>query len=404
VSPETINDGTITSPQGFLAGATFTGLKEPGPGKLDLGLLYSTTPCTAVGFFTQNQVKAAPVIISQRKLENGSAQAVVINAGNANACTGEQGLADAEEMATLAGRKLNVDPSQVLAASTGVIGVPLPMEKIRPGFKAINPSEAGGHELARAITTTDTFQKEIAVITEIEGQRVTVAGIAKGAGMIHPQMATLLSFITTDAALDFAYLEEAVEIAVEQSFNMISIDADTSTNDTLIVMANGQSGNRIVKGDRPGPMNAFQDALNQVCLHLAKAVASDGEGATKLLEIRVKGAATMGDARRSARTISSSYLVKSAMYGNDPNWGRILAAAGRSGADVDQEKVNLHVAGHHLMQDGHPLPFDRATASAAIDAKEVIIELDLGLGDASATAWGCDLSEEYVTFNSAYTT
>ncbi|MFC1913008.1 bifunctional glutamate N-acetyltransferase/amino-acid acetyltransferase ArgJ [Chloroflexota bacterium] len=398
---EFIAQGTVTSPQGFHAGATYAGIKKKARGGSDLGLLFSEEPCRVAGVLTTNKIKAAPVILCQQRLKSGRAVAVVANSGCANACTGEQGLADATEMAALAAKGLGVSPEDVLVASTGVIGKPLPMELIRAGLVEIVLSADGGHALEEAIMTTDTVAKEVAVRVG-EGEFV-IGGIAKGSGMIHPQMATLLCFLTTDAAVGTDFLESALHQAVDVSFNMISVDGDTSTNDTVLIMANGKAGGEEIERGT-GQAEAFQQALEQVCLHLAKAVARDGEGASKLIEVTVAGAASVAEARAAARTIVASPLVKSAVHGNDPNWGRILAAVGRSGVDVVENRIDLSLGGIAVLQEGSPLPYEENDVVEAFKESEVAISLNLNLGGAVATAWGCDLSQEYVAINSAYMT
>jgi len=398
-----VPNGTITSPEGFLAGAGYCGIKTRNNDALDLAILCSEVPCVAAGVFTTNKVKAAPVIVSQDRLTAGTAQAVVVNSGCANACTGDRGLADCAEMADLAARKLGIPPQAVLVASTGVIGVPLAMDRIRSGIEAIALSREGGHRLAKAIMTTDTFPKEIAVSIRIAGKDVTIGGVAKGAGMIHPDMATLLCFITTDAALDARLARAALRQAVNDSFNMISIDGDTSTNDTVLLLANGLAGNERLQAGTPEAA-LFQDSLSQVCLYLARCIARDGEGATRLFEVKVEGAVNLREARLAARTIVSSPLVKAALHGSDPNWGRIMAALGRSGAEIDPSKIDLYLKELCLLKAGCPVSFDQAEARDILSQAEVQIRVCLNLGKALATAWGCDLSEEYVTINSAYVT
>ena len=398
-----VPNGTITSPEGFLAGAGYCGIKTRNNSALDLAILFSEVPCVAAGVFTTNKVKAAPVIVSQNRLAAGMAQAVVVNSGCANACTGGRGLADCAEMAELTARKLGIPLQAVLVASTGVIGVPLVMERIRSGIEAIALSREGGHRLAKAIMTTDTFPKEIAVSVRIAGKDVTIGGVAKGAGMIHPDMATLLCFITTDAALDATLAQGALRRAVNDSFNMISVDSDTSTNDTVLLLANGLAGNEPLQAGTPEAA-LFQDSLSQVCLYLARCIARDGEGATKLFEVKIEGAVTLREARLAARTITSSPLVKAALHGSDPNWGRIVAALGRSGAEIDPSKIDLYLKELCLLKAGCPMPFDQAEARKTLSEAEVQIRVCLNLGRESATAWGCDLSEEYVTINSAYVT
>jgi glutamate N-acetyltransferase/amino-acid N-acetyltransferase len=396
-------DDTVTSPSGFLAGAAQAKLKTGGKSGLDLGLLYSEMPCVAAGTFTANKIKAAPVVLCQRHLANRRAQAIIVNSGCANACTGQQGLVNAAEMATLAAKRLGIAAEDVLVASTGVIGTSLPMELIRTGIEKIALSEKGGHELALSIMTTDTFPKEVAVELEIDHRKVTIGGVAKGAGMIHPDLATLFCFMTTDAAVEADFLQKVLQKAVDDSFNMITIDGDTSPNDTVLLLANGLAGNKVIRANTP-EAEAFQAAVQEVCLYLARCIVRGGEGATKLIEVIVEGALSLGDARIAARSIAGSSLVKAAMHGGDPNWGRIITALGRSGAQIVESKIDLYLRDLQLLKSGCPLTFDKETAITLLSNAEVPIRVCLNLGKGSATAWGCDLSEEYVTINSAYTT
>ncbi len=394
-----IPSGSIISPRGFSAGATYAGIKKKAEGVLDLGILFSEVPGVAAGLFTTNQIKAAPVVLSQQRLQQGRAVAVVVNSGCANACTGEQGLADAVEMTELVATGLGVPIENVLVASTGVVGQRLPMERISAGLKQIVLSKEGGHEFARAIMTTDTVPKEVAVDTG----GFIIGGVAKGAGMIHPDLATMLCFLTTDASVELDLLKSALRKAADVSLNMVSIDGDTSTNDTVLMMANGLAGNKTIRrGSRQAEI--FQQALNMVCVHLAKAIARDGEGATKLIEVTVSGATTVADARLVARTVITSPLVKSAVHGSDPNWGRIVAAVGRSGGEIVATKIDVGIGDICLFKNGCPLPFDSSEIIKILNGREVPISVNLNLGKAVATAWGCDLSEEYVTINSQYTT
>ena len=396
---EFIPEGTVTSPEGFQAGATCAGIKEEA--KLDLGILFSEAPCVATALFTTNKVKAAPVVLCQQRVQKGRAIAVVVNSGCANAVTGEQGLRNAVEMAGLAAEKIEVSPEDVLVASTGVIGQQLPMKLIRAGIGQIVLSPEGGHSLAKAMMTTDTVPKEIA--TRVTDSEFTIGGVTKGSGMIHPELGTMLCFLTTDAAVELDFLKLALRRAVDISFNMISIDGDTSTNDTVLIMANGLAGNKPISQDSR-QASVFQQTLDQACIYLAKSMARDGEGAGKLIEVIVSGAPSVAEARSAARTIVSSSLVKTAVYGNDPNWGRIMAAVGRSGVEVVESKVDLYIGDICVLKRGRPLPFDERSVVEGLKGDEVFINLDLNLGTASATAWGCDLSEEYVTINSQYTT
>ena len=392
-----LRNGTITSPKGFLAGAVAAEVKYKG--RLDLGILFSEKPCAVAGRFTKNRIKAAPVQWCQDRVASGKAQAVIVNSGCANACTGAQGMKDARAMAQAAAMKLDIPDDSVLVASTGVIGVKLPVDRIEAGAMMMELSADGGHELARAIMTTDTYPKEIAVACEEYG--FTVAGIGKGAGMIHPDMATMLAFLTTDARIDVRLLDRLLGEAVDASLNMITVDGDTSTNDTVLILANGAGG--AVKAGTKAE-KAFAEALSKVCIYLARSIAADGEGATRLIEVTVEGAKSLADARIAARTIVGSPLVKTAVHGCDPNWGRIIAALGRSGAGFNPKKVDLYLANMQLMSAGEPVPFNKKTASAAMGKDEVKVRVALNGGKHSATAWGCDLSAEYVAINSDYTT
>ncbi|MCJ7669161.1 MAG: bifunctional glutamate N-acetyltransferase/amino-acid acetyltransferase ArgJ [Dehalococcoidia bacterium] len=395
-----IPSGSVSSASGFLAGAVHAGIKSKD--ELDLAILCSEVPCKAAGVFTTNQIKSAPVILSQRHITKGRAQAIAVNSGCANACTGEQGLADALGMANLAAAKLGISPEEVLVASTGVIGVPLPMDKIRAGISKIKPTRRGGHDFCRAIMTTDTRPKEMAVQVDLKGAKFTIGGVAKGAGMVHPNLATMLCFIATDAVVSADFLQAALQKAVDCSFNMVSIDGDTSPSDCAFLLANGLAGNEPIDLDNG---EVFKEALNAVCTHLAKSIARDGEGATKLIEVIVEGAEDQVWARQAARTIVSSPLVKAAIHGNDPNWGRIVAALGRSGARVREDRLDVYLNDVCVMKQGSLSPFSKAEMISALsNSDNVLIRLCLNFGDGQAITWGCDLSEEYVTINSAYTT
>lgn len=395
---EEIKNGTITSPRGFTAGAAEAGIKYAG--RLDLGMLFSRKPCIAAAVFTSNKVKAAPIVVSMKHIAGGNARAVVVNSGYANACTGEKGLKDAWETAALTATKHGIPADQVLVASTGVIGGFMPMDRIKKGIAKIELSPDGGHKLARAIMTTDTLPKEIALkVADSTGEYI-IAGTAKGAGMIHPDMATLLSFLTTDARVEADFLKKALKKAVDDSFNMITVDGDTSTNDMVSIMANGASGNAEINSKNG---RTFQEALNRACRFLACSIARDGEGATRMIEIQVEGAKSKSEARKIARTIAGSPLVKSAMHGNDPNWGRIAAAVGRSGASMTEENLDISLQGNSVMSKGCPLAFDKKALSGQLKTDSVQIKVNLNTGRGQATAWGCDLSQEYVTINSDYT-
>jgi glutamate N-acetyltransferase/amino-acid N-acetyltransferase len=396
---EEIKQGTVTSPQGFLAGAVEAAVKYKG--RLDLGLLYSEAPAVSAAVFTRSKVKAAPIILSMKNNEKGRARAVVVNSGCANACTGVEGLRDAVDMAALAAKKLGIRADQVMAASTGVIGTVMPMDRIQKGIGKIRLLKDGGHKLARAIMTTDTRPKEIALRVMEQNGHYTIGGVAKGAGMIHPDMATLLSFLTTDARIDREFLTKALKAAVDDSFNMITIDGDTSTNDMVSIIANGKADNDLITSEN-GRM--FREALGRVCRYLACSIAADGEGATRLIEVCVESARSRSQARKMARLIAASALVKSAVHGNDPNWGRVVAVLGRSETDMDENILDVYLQGEQVMRAGSPLPFDKNKLGRRMKADEVTIKVCLNIGTGNAVAWGCDLSQEYVTINSDYTT
>ena len=395
-----IPDGTATSVPGFVAGAVHAGIKDTD--ELDLAILYSKMPCVATGVFTTNLVKSAPIILSQRHLTQRKARAIVVNSGCANACLGEQGMTDASEMASLTATKVSIASQEVLVASTGVIGKPLPMSQVRNGIEKIELHQNGGHNLARAMMTTDTMPKEIAIQVEAKEGRFTIGGVAKGAGMMHPELATMLCFITTDAAVNIDFLQQSLKKAANASFNMLSIDGETSPSDCVFLLANGLASNTEI-GFNNG--EDFQNALNEVCVSLAKSIARDGEGATKFIEVVVEGAVNQTEARQAARTIVSSPLVKAAMHGGDPNWGRIVAALGRSGAKIQEDKLDIHLNDVCVMKQGSPTRFDAEELRTSLTrANEVPIKVYLNLGDGRATAWGCDLSEEYVRINSEHAT
>ncbi|MCG8401770.1 MAG: bifunctional glutamate N-acetyltransferase/amino-acid acetyltransferase ArgJ [Firmicutes bacterium] len=394
--------GGVTAPHGFSAAGVAAGIKN---GKKDVALLFSHRPASAAGVFTTNRVRAAPVLVTMRHLEDGMARAVVVNSGNANACNGPQGPGDAEDMAAEAGRRLNIPGDQVLVASTGVIGKPMPMDKVIEGIRRASAEldPRGGARAAAAIMTTDLFTKEAAVTVELDGCTVAVGGMAKGSGMIHPDMATMLGFVTTDAAIAPGLLKSALARVVERTFNMITVDGDTSTNDMVVVLANGAAGNPLLESEGPA-YTAFCAALEKVCRKLAVAIARDGEGATKLLEVRVRGAATGRDARLAAKAVASSSLVKSAVFGEDANWGRVLCAAGYSGAAFNPGAVDIYVGDVKVAENGGALPFDEAAASRVLGQKEVVFTIDFQQGSGVATAWGCDLTYDYVRINGSYRT
>ena len=402
-SIQTIADGTVTTPKGFSSGATYAGLKTYAEDKLDLGLISSEAPCSAPGVFTTSTIKSPTVTVNQEHLAEGLIRGLVVNAGIANTCVGEQGYKDAQEMTELVASKLGMTAGEVLVCSTGVIGVELPMSLIRSGIQAIELSNDGGHSVARAMMTTDTRPKEIAVSFESGGHTIHIGGVAKGSGMIHPNMATMLAFITTDAAVEADFLKATLTEVSNKSFNMLSVDGDTSTNDSVLVLANGLAGNTPISAGSPDS-TTFEEALAEVCIHLTRELARDGEGASRLIVVEVGGAASQEDARNAARSVSSSNLVKAAVTGSDPNWGRVMMALGKSGAQADETKIDLFVNGVCIMESGSPIPFHKDAVVSLMRGPEVIFKLQLNLGSGEATAWGCDLTEEYVIINSAYTT
>jgi glutamate N-acetyltransferase/amino-acid N-acetyltransferase len=401
-SIEVLPGGGVTTPGGFAAAGVHVGVRTDWT-KLDVGLLVSDAPCTTAAVFTTNQLKAAPLLVTQENLAAAKPRAVVANSGCANAATGKQGMDNARRMAELAADKLGISPQEVIVASTGVIGTQLPMDRIASGIERAGLAPGGGEDFAVSIMTTDTVKKHIAA----RSGGWTIGAACKGVGMIHPNMATMLCFITTDAAVEQSFLQESLKQAVDVSFNMVDIDNDTSTNDMAVVMANGLSGSEIVCPGSPDD-ERFQKALTLVCTSMARMMVKDAEGGSKLIECMVEGAATPADARRAAREVVTSIGVKTAIYGEDPNWGRILAAVGNSGATFDQERTRLYLRGRAgevcLFAGGAPREYDYAAAKACLSPADVFIRIDLGLADSTATAWGSDLTEEFVRLNSVYTT
>jgi glutamate N-acetyltransferase / amino-acid N-acetyltransferase len=392
--------GAITMPLGFRAAAVAAGIK---PDRYDLAVIAADAPCAAAGVFTTNRAVAAPVVVSREHIAGGRARAVVVNAGCANAATGEGGLRDAREMAARAAGALGCAPAEVVVASTGVIGVALPMDKVRVGIDAAcaGLDRERGADVARAILTTDTHPKEAMVEATIGGRRVRVGGIVKGSGMIAPNMATLLAFFTTDAAVAPAVLRGALSAAVGESLNRITVDGDMSTNDTAVVLASGASGAASIDG--PGAAaDAFTAALTEVSRRLAEMVVRDGEGATRVAEVRVEGAATPRDADVVARTIAESPLVKTALHGGDPNWGRILAAVGRSGIAIGARGIDIHLGEVAVAAGSAALPYDEDVAHQAMLADPVRIRVVLHEGTATGWMWTCDFSHGYVDINAHY--
>jgi glutamate N-acetyltransferase/amino-acid N-acetyltransferase len=391
---------SVTAPLGFRAAAVEAGLK---PDRPDLALLVADGPCAAAGVFTTNRAQAAPVVVSREHLRGGRARAVVVNAGCANAATGEGGLADAREMACLSATALGCRPEEVVVASTGVIGVHLPMDKIRSAIPraAAGLSGDGGALAARAIMTTDTKPKEVAVAFSVGGVTARVGAMAKGAGMIAPSMATLLAFFTTDAAVEPALLRLALQDAVGEGLNRITVDGDTSTNDMAVVLAGGAAGGPPIVGEG-NDYTAFRDALCQASRALAEMIVRDGEGASRVAEVRVEGARTAAEADRVARTIAESPLVKTALHGGDPNWGRILAAAGRSGVAIDPDRLSIWIGEVWVAENGQARDYREEAAHGAMTADPVRIRVHLGQGQEAGWMWTCDLTHGYVDINAHY--
>lgn len=399
---------TITDVKGFVASGVCSGLKRSK--RLDLCLIHSEYPAKASGTFTTNKLKAPCVTYNMENIDNESLKAIVVNSGNANSCTGEQGYKDNLEMANVTAKNLNISSDEVLVASTGIIGVPLEMDKIIKGIESASKaiSKSGGEDAAKAILTTDTFTKEIAVEIEIDGKKATIAGMAKGSGMIHPNMATMLAFITTDVNISKPLLDKIFKESVDATYNMVSVDGDTSTNDMSIILANGACGNKEITDEKSEDFIEFKKALEFVNVSLAKLIAKDGEGATKLLEVKIKEAATLSDARKCAKSVVSSNLLKCALFGNDANWGRIVCALGYSGADIDMNIIDVFLRNElesiQIVKNGVGINFDEDVAEKLLDSKTVLIVVNLKQGAYEASAYGCDLTFEYVRINGCYRT
>ncbi len=399
--------GGVTAPQGFQAIGIAAGIKKD---RKDMAMIYSETLCRAAGTFTTNIVKAAPVKWDQSIVYgNRTAHAIVVNSGVANACTGEEGMRYCRETAAKTAELFGIEENQVLVASTGVIGRQIPIDKIKAGVEMMKPvlsgSAAAGTLAAEAIMTTDTVKKEVAVTTEIGGKTVTIGGMCKGSGMIHPNMCTMLSFVMTDAAISQELLQKALSASVTDTYNMVSVDGDTSTNDTCLLLANGLAGNEEITEEN-GDYEKFLEALNYVNTYLAKHMAADGEGATALFEVKVINAESKEQAVTLSKSIITSSLTKAAIYGHDANWGRILCAMGYSGAQFDPEKVDLYfesAAGRlKIIENGVDTGYSEEVATKILSEKEVTAVADVKMGTASATAWGCDLTYDYVKINADY--
>ncbi|MDZ7318634.1 MAG: bifunctional glutamate N-acetyltransferase/amino-acid acetyltransferase ArgJ [candidate division KSB1 bacterium] len=397
-----ISDGSVTTPLGFQACGIRCGIKQQGS---DLALIVSEVPATVAALFTSNRMKAAPILVSQDHVRAGMARAIVINSGNANACTGPQGLADARTMTQIAGRELHIDPSHVLVASTGVIGHYLPMELIEAGIvQACHQlSPTGGIAAAQAIMTTDTRPKHFAVEFDIDGHRCHIGAIAKGSGMIHPRLATMIAVFTTDVAIDHQMLHHALTAAAEDTINALTIDGETSTNDVVFILANGLAKNQPITTKGPG-YHQFAAALKAVAQAITRELAADGEGATKLVTVTVEQAASSDEAFRAAKAIANSMLVKTAIFGRDPNWGRVISAVGASGVTINPDRIAIRFAGIAVAENGAATQYDLAAMKTALQQPEIAISVALGVGIASATVYTCDLTYDYIRINAEYHT
>ena len=393
----------VTFPKGFKAAGVKAGIKKSG--NLDLALIYTEKEAAVAGVFTKNAVAAAPVIVDKEHIKDGKAHAIVANAGCANACTGEIGLKNAQEMAKLAAAELGCDPYDVLVGSTGIIGVNLPMDKMAAGIKAAAAelSEEGSVNAGNAIITTDTYSKACSFAVEIGGKEVRFGAIAKGSGMIQPNMATMLCYISTDANIGAPLLQKTLSDIVEVTFNMISVDGDMSTNDTVLVLANGEAGNAEIQ-EGTEAYSKFYDALKTICQELSKRIAADGEGATKFLTINVNGTKNFEDAKTVAMSIAKSPLVKTAFFGEDPNWGRVICAVGYAGVPMVPEKTVIKFGDIPVYANGLGADFDAEKLAKVMAEHDIVIDVEMGMGDASATVWSCDFSYEYVKINGEYHT
>jgi glutamate N-acetyltransferase/amino-acid N-acetyltransferase len=399
----------ITNVKGIKCWGAHTGIKSL---RRDLAIIYSEKPCSASATFTQNDVAAAPIKLSKKHIKNNIAQTIVINAGNANAGTGKEGYKGAQAMAETLAKELKIDKELVLVASTGVIGQPFPTDEIVDGIKVnakkITNSRKAGTLVANAILTTDTFAKEGHTQFSIGNKEINIAGVAKGSGMIHPNMATMLAFVLTDVAIDKKLLDKTVKNLVKKTFNMITVDGDTSTNDMVAVLANGMAGNKTITSQNDPGFIHFKDHLEEILVHLAQLIVSDGEGASKFIEYKVTKAKNETIARKLVRSISDSLLVKTAMFGRDPNWGRIVAAAGNAGVNFDISKVDLYIGDskilEQVLEQGNPLEFNKNHLKKLLRESHIRILMEVNTGKAEATGWGTDISTDYVLFNSVYTT
>ncbi|TFD99875.1 bifunctional glutamate N-acetyltransferase/amino-acid acetyltransferase ArgJ [Jeotgalibacillus sp. R-1-5s-1] len=398
-----ISGNNIASPIGFKAAGLHCGIKHK---KNDLAILVSEVPANAAGVYTTNAVQAAPLKVTKESLAvENKMQAIIVNSGNANACTGKQGYLDAQTMQTLTAELLDIKPHLVGVASTGVIGEKLPMECLKTGIPKLEPTAGlkGSIDFSQSILTTDTVSKNTAYQVEIDGKIVTVAGTAKGSGMIHPNMATMLGFISTDAAIESDHLHHALKSVVDRSFNSITVDGDTSTNDMVLVMANGLAENNTLSPAHPD-WAVFVQTLLHVCEDLGKMIAKDGEGATKLIEVEVNGAISDEEARKIAKTVVGSPLVKTAAFGCDANWGRILAAVGYSGMTIDPNEIEILIGSTPVVRDGEPLAFSEDELTEYLKQPEIKLKVNVNQGNGKGLAWGCDLTYDYVQINASYRT
>ncbi|AMJ39658.1 bifunctional glutamate N-acetyltransferase/amino-acid acetyltransferase ArgJ [Anaerotignum propionicum] len=399
--------GGVTAPKGFLAGGLHCGVRASQM-KKDLAMIYSQTPCTAAAVYTQNKVYGAPITVTKNNIANGMAQAMICNSGNANTCNAD-GVEKAEAMCQMTAEALGLSPEDIIIASTGVIGAVLPLEPIAKGIKELAPqlTADGGALAAEAIMTTDTKAKEEAYTIEIGGKTVTIGAMAKGSGMIHPNMATMLGFLTTDAAITTPMLNKALKLAVDDTFNMVSVDGDTSTNDMVSIMANGMAENPMIEAEG-AEFEAFLTVIKEICTSMAKKIAGDGEGATKLMECTVNGAPTTPLAKAIAKSIITSSLTKAAMFGADANWGRILCAIGYTEGDFQVDTISVDISSTkgsiHVCENGAGVAFDEEVAKNILLEEEIHIQVELNQGEGTATAWGCDLTYDYVKINGDYRT
>ncbi|PFJ17009.1 bifunctional ornithine acetyltransferase/N-acetylglutamate synthase [Bacillus cereus] len=398
-----LENGSIVTPKGFSAIGTANGLKKE---KKDLGAIVCEVPASCAAVYTTNQMQAAPLQVTKESIAvEGKLQAIIVNSGNANACTGMKGLQDAYEMRTLGAEHFGVKENYVAVASTGVIGVPLPMDIIRKGVASLIPTKevSEAHSFSEAILTTDLITKETCYEVMIDGKEVTIAGVAKGSGMIHPNMATMLSFITTDANIEHEVLQTALSQITDHTFNQITVDGDTSTNDMVIIMASGLSETKLISMEHK-EWEIFVFALRKVCEDLAKKIAQDGEGATKLIEVNVLGARTNEEAKKVAKQIVGSSLVKTAIYGEDPNWGRIISSIGQSGVAIHPNTIDMTLQSIAVLKNSEPQTFSEEKMKMRLQEQEIVIDVYLHLGEERGSAWGCDLSYEYVKINACYRT